>query len=113
MRSVVRKVKTNSAKIGSIKLTSDSRTSLEQFGQRLKQAPSCGNLLNGPIAFPAKVLSVPVRRAPGGRGSGTYDHFKRTQYKRLYQIKDFSVIDTLFEALAYYKNISYSISFDN
>jgi ribosomal protein S10 len=113
MKIVVKKSKINRTKIGLIKLTSDSRISLEQLNSKLKQATGCKGLLNGPIAFPVKVFNVPVRRAPGGNGSGTYDHFERRQYKRLYEIRDFSVIDTLFEALSAYKNISYSISFDN
>jgi len=42
--------------------------------------------LRGPIPLPTRRLVVPVRRAPDGEGSETYDHFEMRVHKRLLEM---------------------------
>ena len=104
--SIIRK-----KKIGNLKLTSSNKQVLCNIDRRLTSIVDVSTKLIGPVSFPKKTYCVPVRRAPGGNGSGTYDHFKRVQHKRLYEIIDFSTIDAIFEVLNNVKNVSYSIVF--
>ena len=40
----------------------------------------------GPIPLPTKHLVVPVRKAPDGEGSNTWDHWEMRVHKRLIDI---------------------------
>jgi len=42
--------------------------------------------LRGPIPLPTRRLVVPVRRAPDGEGSETYDHWELRVHKRLLEM---------------------------
>jgi ribosomal protein S10 len=102
---------TSKRRIGDLKLTSSSKQTLCNIDRRLTSIADACHKLVGPVSFPKRTYCVPVRRAPGGNGSGTYDHYKRIQHKRLYEIIDFSTIDAIFEVLNNIKNVSYSIVF--
>jgi len=115
MKRVTSKVsikKPNKIKIGTLKLTSCNKTSLQSINDKFTGMIQQKNRLIGPISFPKRTYCVPVRRGPGGNGSGTYDHFRRVQFKRLYEIQEFSAIDTIFEVLTNVKDVSYAIVFD-
>jgi len=45
-----------------------------------------GITLRGPIPLPTRRLVVPVRKAPDGEGSETYDHWELRIHKRLLEM---------------------------
>ena len=45
-----------------------------------------GATIKGPIPLPTRRLVVPVRRAPDGEGSETYDHWELRVHKRLLEM---------------------------
>ena len=47
---------------------------------------SGGINLRGPIPLPTRRLVVPVRKAPDGEGSETYDHWEMRIHKRLLEM---------------------------
>lgn len=46
-------------------------------------AERTGVAIAGPVPLPTKHLEVPVRKAPSGEGSETYDHWEMRVHKRL------------------------------
>ena len=67
-----------------IKLTGENHRDIDQVAQQIKLICDSGGVkLRGPIPLPTRRLVVPVRRAPDGEGSETYDHFEMRVHKRL------------------------------
>jgi small subunit ribosomal protein S10 len=49
-------------------------------------ANKTGVEISGPVPLPTKRLVVPVRKAPDGEGSETWDHWEMRIHKRLIDI---------------------------
>ena len=49
-------------------------------------AKRTGAQVKGPIPLPTRRLVVPVRKAPDGEGSETYDHWELRVHKRLLEM---------------------------
>ena len=70
-----------------IHLTSSDKESLEGVCSELKGiAEKAGVKIAGPIPLPTKHLVVPTRKAPGGEGTHSWDHFELRVHKRLIDI---------------------------
>ena len=70
-----------------IKLTGENHRDIDQVAQQIKLICDSGGVkLRGPIPLPTRRLVVPVRRAPDGEGSETYDHFEMRVHKRLLEM---------------------------
>ena len=84
-----------------IKLTGENHRDIDQVAQQIKLICDSGGVkLRGPIPLPTRRLVVPVRRAPDGEGSETYDHFEMRVHKRLLEMditsgKDDSALRTV------------------
>ena len=67
-----------------ISLTGTSPERVDGVCGQIKQiAERTGVAIAGPIPLPTKHLVVPVRKAPSGEGSETYDHWEMRVHKRL------------------------------
>ena len=70
-----------------IKLTGENHRDIDQVAKQIKLICDSGGVkLRGPIPLPTRRLVVPVRRAPDGEGSETYDHFEMRVHKRLLEM---------------------------
>ena len=70
-----------------IKLTGENHRDIDQVAHQIKLICDSGGVkLRGPIPLPTRRLVVPVRRAPDGEGSETYDHFEMRVHKRLLEM---------------------------
>ena len=70
-----------------IKLTGENHRDIDQVAHQIKLICDSGGVrLRGPIPLPTRRLVVPVRRAPDGEGSETYDHYEMRVHKRLIDI---------------------------
>ncbi|MCX8204262.1 MAG: 30S ribosomal protein S10 [Candidatus Nezhaarchaeota archaeon] len=49
-------------------------------------AKKTGVRVRGPIPLPTKKLMVPVRKAPSGEGTHTFDHYELRIHKRIIDI---------------------------
>ena len=52
----------------------------------INTAKRTGAKVKGPIPLPTRRLVVPVRKAPDGEGSETYDHWELRVHKRLLEM---------------------------
>ncbi len=70
-----------------IRLTSTDYKRLEEVCNELKAiADKTGVKMTGPIPLPTKRLKVPVRKAPSGEGTATWDKWEMRIHKRLIDI---------------------------
>ncbi|DAC34943.1 MAG: 30S ribosomal protein S10 [Euryarchaeota archaeon] len=70
-----------------IKLTGENHQDIDQVAHQIKLICDSGGVkLRGPIPLPTRRLVVPVRRAPDGEGSETYDHYEMRVHKRLLEM---------------------------
>ena len=70
-----------------IKLTGENHRDIDQVAHQIKLICDSGGVkLRGPIPLPTRRLVVPVRRAPDGEGSETYDHYEMRVHKRLLEM---------------------------
>jgi small subunit ribosomal protein S10 len=75
------------AAVTMIKLTGENHRDIDHVAQQIKLICDSGGVkLRGPIPLPTRRLVVPVRRAPDGEGSETYDHFEMRVHKRLLEM---------------------------
>jgi len=81
-----------------IKLTGENHQDIDNVAGQIKTICDAGGItLRGPIPLPTRRLVVPVRKAPDGEGSETYDHWELRIHKRLLEMditsgKDESVL---------------------
>ena len=70
-----------------IRLSGLNPKDLDKICQQIKEiANKTGVAISGPIPLPTKRLVIPVRKAPDGEGSETYDHWEMRIHKRLIDI---------------------------
>ncbi len=70
-----------------IRLSGLNPKDLDRICNQIKEiALKTGVEISGPIPLPTKRLVVPVRKAPDGEGSETYDHWELRVHKRLIDI---------------------------
>ncbi len=70
-----------------IRLSGLNPRDLDRICQQIKEiAQKTGVEISGPIPLPTKRLIVPVRKAPDGEGSETWDHWEMRIHKRLIDI---------------------------
>ncbi len=70
-----------------IRLSGLNPKDLDRICQQIKEiANKTGVAMSGPIPLPTKRLVIPVRKAPDGEGSETYDHWEMRIHKRLIDI---------------------------
>lgn len=70
-----------------IRLSGLNPKDLDRICQQIKEiANKTGVAISGPIPLPTKRLVIPVRKAPDGEGSETYDHWEMRIHKRLIDI---------------------------
>jgi len=70
-----------------IRLSGLNPKDLDRICQQIKEiALKTGVEISGPIPLPTKRLVIPVRKAPDGEGSETYDHWELRIHKRLIDI---------------------------
>ncbi|RLI85538.1 MAG: 30S ribosomal protein S10 [Archaeoglobales archaeon] len=70
-----------------IRLSGLNPRDLDRICQQIKEiANKTGVAMSGPIPLPTKRLVIPVRKAPDGEGSETYDHWEMRIHKRLIDI---------------------------
>jgi len=67
-----------------ISLTGTDPGKVDSVCQQIKTiSERTGVRMSGPIPLPTKHLVVPVRKAPDGEGSNTWDHWEMRVHKRL------------------------------
>jgi small subunit ribosomal protein S10 len=70
-----------------IKLSGLNPKDIDRICSQIKEiANKTGVEISGPIPLPTKRLVVPVRKAPDGEGSETWDHWEMRVHKRLIDI---------------------------
>ena len=70
-----------------IKLTGEKHGDIDSVAAQIKTICDSGGItLRGPIPLPTRRLVVPVRKAPDGEGSETYDHWELRIHKRLLEM---------------------------
>ncbi len=70
-----------------IRLSGMNPKDLDRICSQIKEiANKTGVEMRGPVPLPTKRLVVPVRKAPDGEGSETYDHWEMRIHKRLIDI---------------------------
>ena len=70
-----------------ISLTGTDPVKVDEVCGQIKQiSDRTGVSMAGPIPLPTKKLSVPVRKAPDGEGSETWDRWQMRVHKRLIDI---------------------------
>ena len=70
-----------------IKLTGENHKDIDDVSGQIKTICDSGGItLRGPIPLPTRRLVVPVRKAPDGEGSETYDHWELRIHKRLLEM---------------------------
>ena len=70
-----------------IKLTGENHKDIDTVANQIKIICDTGGInLRGPIPLPTRRLVVPVRKAPDGEGSETYDHWEMRIHKRLLEM---------------------------
>ena len=75
------------AAITIIKLTGENHSDIDLVAAQIKNICETGGIsLRGPIPLPTRRLVVPVRKAPSGEGSETYDHWELRVHKRLLEM---------------------------
>jgi small subunit ribosomal protein S10 len=77
----------NLAAVTIIKLTGQNHRDIDKVASQIKIICDTGGIsLRGPIPLPTRRLVVPVRKAPDGEGSETYDHWELRVHKRLLEM---------------------------
>ncbi|ADB58375.1 30S ribosomal protein S10 [Archaeoglobus profundus] len=70
-----------------IRLSGLNPKDLDRICQQIKEiANKTGVAISGPIPLLTRRLVIPVRKAPDGEGSETYDHWEMRIHKRLIDI---------------------------
>jgi len=70
-----------------IRLSGLNPADLDRICNQIKEiAIKTGVEIRGPVPLPTKRLVVPVRKAPDGEGSETWDHWEMRIHKRLIDI---------------------------
>jgi small subunit ribosomal protein S10 len=70
-----------------IRLSSPNLKDLQDVcNEIISMAKKTGVSVKGPIALPTKRLVVPVRKAPSGEGTHTFDHYELRVHKRIIDI---------------------------
>ncbi len=70
-----------------IRLSGLNPKDLDRICQQIKEiALKTGVEISGPVPLPTRRLVIPVRKAPDGEGSETYDHWELRIHKRLIDI---------------------------
>ena len=70
-----------------IKLTGNNHSDIDRVAGHIRAiCDQSDTKLRGPIPLPTRRLVVPVRRAPDGEGSETYDHWELRVHKRLLEM---------------------------
>ncbi len=70
-----------------IRLSGLNPKDLDRICQQIKEiALKTGVEISGPVPLPTRRLVIPVRKAPDGEGSETYDHWELRVHKRLIDI---------------------------
>jgi len=70
-----------------IKLSGLNPRELDRICSQIKEiANKTGVEMSGPVPLPTRRLVVPVRKAPDGEGSETWDHWEMRVHKRLIDI---------------------------
>ena len=70
-----------------IKLTGNNHSDIGHVAGQIRHiCTQSETKLRGPIPLPTRRLVVPVRRAPDGEGSETYDHWEMRIHKRLLEM---------------------------
>ncbi|MBO8179040.1 MAG: 30S ribosomal protein S10 [Archaeoglobus sp.] len=70
-----------------IKLSGLNPKELDRICSQIKEiANKTGVELSGPVPLPTRRMVVPVRKAPDGEGSETWDHWEMRVHKRLIDI---------------------------
>ncbi|WP_456327651.1 30S ribosomal protein S10 [Archaeoglobus sp.] len=70
-----------------IRLSGLNPKDLDRICQQIKEiANKTGVAISGPVPLPTRRLVIPVRKAPDGEGSETYDHWEMRIHKRLIDI---------------------------
>lgn len=70
-----------------IRLSGLNPKDLDRICNQIKEiALKTGVEISGPIPLPTRRLVIPVRKAPDGEGSETYDHWELRVHKRLIDI---------------------------
>jgi len=70
-----------------IKLSGLNPRELDRICSQIKEiATKTGVELSGPVPLPTRRMVVPVRKAPDGEGSETWDHWEMRVHKRLIDI---------------------------
>jgi len=70
-----------------IRLSGLNPHDLDRICNQIKEiAHKTGIEIRGPIPLPTKRLVIPVRKAPDGEGSETWDHWELRIHKRLIDI---------------------------
>ncbi len=70
-----------------IRLSGMNPSDLDRICRQIREiAEKTGVEMRGPVPLPTKRLVVPVRKAPDGEGSETYDHWELRIHKRLIDI---------------------------
>ncbi len=70
-----------------IKLSGLNPRELDRICMQIKEiANKTGVEMSGPVPLPTRRLVVPVRKAPDGEGSETWDHWEMRVHKRLIDI---------------------------
>ncbi len=70
-----------------IKLSGLNPKELDRICTQIKEiANKTGVEISGPVPLPTRRMVVPVRKAPDGEGSETWDHWEMRVHKRLIDI---------------------------
>jgi small subunit ribosomal protein S10 len=70
-----------------IRLSSPNLKDLQDVcNEIISMAKKTGVSVKGPIMLPTKRLVVPVRKAPSGEGTHTFDHYELRVHKRIIDI---------------------------
>ena len=70
-----------------IKLTGNNHSDIDHVAGQIRNiCTQSETKLRGPVPLPTRRLVVPVRRAPDGEGSETYDHWELRVHKRLLEM---------------------------
>ena len=70
-----------------IKLTGNNHSDIDRVASHIRAiCEQSDTKLRGPIPLPTRRLVVPVRKAPDGEGSETYDHWEMRIHKRLLEM---------------------------
>lgn len=71
-----------------IRMSSPNLQDLNRVCSEIEEiAKKMGVKMKGPVRLPTKRLVVPVRKAPSGQGTHTFDHFEMRIHKRIIDLE--------------------------